>query len=102
MTETATPTTISSWAPDQEESQWFLNSPETDTRFSFLRQATTSDDEVHFANDLFTWHRSDGGFFVGANGPADDPGAERLGIYYPRAGTLGGCSMHNAGAAVIP
>ncbi|XP_044717708.1 GMC oxidoreductase domain-containing protein [Hirsutella rhossiliensis] len=29
-------------------------------------------------------------------------GSERLGVYYPRSGTLGGCSAHNAGAAVLP
>jgi choline dehydrogenase len=30
---------------------------------------------------------------VGATGAPE--GSELLGVYYPRAGTLGGCSTHN-------
>lgn len=36
-----------------------------------------------------TWRNPDGSFYVGLDPPE---GAEQLGIYYPRAGTLGGCS----------
>lgn len=46
-----------------------------------------------------TWRTVDGGFYVGTDPPA---GAEMLGVYYPRAGTLGGCSTHNAMCAILP
>ncbi|KAH6888794.1 hypothetical protein BKA70DRAFT_57617 [Coprinopsis sp. MPI-PUGE-AT-0042] len=47
----------------------------------------------------FTWQRPDGRFFVGPNPPA---GSKPLGIYYPRAGALGGCSQHNAMVTIYP
>lgn len=47
----------------------------------------------------FTWRKPDGGFWVGPNPPA---GSTPLGIYYPRAGTLGGCAEHNALVATYP
>ncbi|KAI6359562.1 hypothetical protein MCOR25_007012 [Pyricularia grisea] len=46
-----------------------------------------------------TWRNPDGSFYVGLDPPE---GAEQLGIYYPRAGTLGGCSQHNAGIVFLP
>ncbi|PPQ88797.1 hypothetical protein CVT25_010483 [Psilocybe cyanescens] len=47
----------------------------------------------------FTWKQPDGRFFVGPN-PLE--GSEPLGIYYPRTGTLGGCSEHNAMVMIYP
>lgn len=47
----------------------------------------------------FTWRKPDGTFFVGPNPPA---GSEPLGIFYPRASTLGGCAEHNAVVATYP
>jgi choline dehydrogenase len=41
----------------------------------------------------FTWQTPSGDFHVGPGAPA---GSTPLGILYPRAGTLGGCSSHNA------
>ncbi|RQM04805.1 hypothetical protein DH86_00004042 [Scytalidium sp. 3C] len=41
----------------------------------------------------FTWRTPSGDLFVGPNPPS---GSEPLGILYPRSGTLGGCSAHNA------
>ena len=38
-------------------------------------------------------------FYVGTNPPA---GATPLGFYYPRSGTLGGCTSHNAFLSVLP
>lgn len=35
-------------------------------------------------------------------GPSPPAGSEPLGILYPRAGTLGGCSMHNAMITIYP
>lgn len=65
--------------------------------------------------DYFVYHYSDpqrqardskmnyrlpsGELYTGLNPPA---GAEPLGILYPRAGTLGGCSSHNALITVYP
>ncbi|TDZ26558.1 Oxygen-dependent choline dehydrogenase [Colletotrichum orbiculare MAFF 240422] len=46
-----------------------------------------------------TYRTSSGELYVGLNPPA---GAEPLGILYPRAGTLGGCSAHNALIFVYP
>lgn len=53
-----------------------------------------------------TWRTPSGELFVGPNGASgtgDPPsGSEPLGILYPRAGTLGGCSAHNALITVYP
>jgi choline dehydrogenase-like flavoprotein len=46
-----------------------------------------------------TWQTPSGELHVGANPPN---GSEALGILYPRAGTLGGCSTHNAMITVYP
>lgn len=56
---------------------------------------------VHHYSDLarqeedskMTYRTQTGDLHVGANPPAN---SEPLGILYPRAGTLGGCSAHNA------
>ncbi|KAK7977926.1 hypothetical protein PG996_003977 [Apiospora saccharicola] len=45
------------------------------------------------------WRKTDGGFYTGVDPPE---GAKQLGIWYPRAGTLGGCAMHNAGVCALP
>jgi choline dehydrogenase len=46
-----------------------------------------------------TWMLPNGSYYVGLEPPA---GAKRLGIQYPRAATLGGCAMHNAGVCSLP
>lgn len=46
-----------------------------------------------------TWERPDGKLHVGPNPPA---GSKPKGILYPRAGTLGGCTSHNAMITVYP
>ena len=46
-----------------------------------------------------TWKKPGGELHVGAN-PTN--GSEALGILYPRAGTLGGCSTHSAMITVYP
>ncbi|KAJ5545098.1 CAZyme family AA3 [Penicillium sp. DV-2018c] len=46
-----------------------------------------------------TYRRPDGELHVGSNPPN---GSEPLGILYPRAGTLGGCSAHNAMITIYP
>lgn len=58
-----------------------------------------ADDEIADSNRYPTWETIEGDHCVGQEPPE---GAKFLGIYYPRSGTLGGCSAHNAGAAMAP
>jgi choline dehydrogenase len=46
-----------------------------------------------------TWRTPSGSLFVGTSAP---PGSTPLGILYPRSGTLGGCSAHNALITIYP
>ena len=59
----------------------------------------SSDSKVDAAYPYLTYRTKDNGYYVGKNAPE---GSTPLGIYYPRAGTLGGCSTHNAMAAAMP
>jgi len=47
----------------------------------------------------YVYRQSNGSFYVGTNPPKD---AKPLGIQYPRAGTLGGCAMHNGAVCSLP
>ncbi|KAK4948998.1 hypothetical protein LTR10_012371 [Elasticomyces elasticus] len=58
-----------------------------------------SDEALNDQYEHLTWKTSDGSFYVGLDPPAN---ATKLGVYYPRSGTLGGCSTHNALAAALP
>jgi choline dehydrogenase len=58
-----------------------------------------TDDAITKKFQHLTWKTTDGQFYVGTSPPA---GATMLGVYYPRAGTLGGCSTHNALCAPLP
>ncbi|KAE8452291.1 hypothetical protein EG329_000991 [Mollisiaceae sp. DMI_Dod_QoI] len=58
-----------------------------------------SNDTLNDEYEHLTWRTEDGLFYVGLDPP---PGATKLGVYYPRAGTLGGCSTHNALIAALP
>lgn len=60
----------------------------------------------HFSNQTYqatdskmTYRKPDGSLYTGLNPPA---GSTPLGIYYPRSGSLGGCSSHNAMITVYP
>lgn len=57
------------------------------------------DDARAKQDSKFTWEKPDGTHHVGPNAPA---GSKPLGILYPRAGTLGGCTAHNAMITVYP
>jgi len=46
-----------------------------------------------------TWRTSSGDLYVGTSPPV---GSTSLGILYPRSGTLGGCSAHNALITIYP
>lgn len=52
-----------------------------------------SDLERQKQDSKMTYRTPAGELYVGQNPPAN---SEPLGILYPRAGTLGGCSAHNA------
>jgi choline dehydrogenase len=57
-------------------------------------------DEERQARDFKTSYQTpDGGSYTGLNPPA---GSEMKGTLYPRTGTLGGCTAHNALIAVYP
>jgi len=58
-----------------------------------------ADDNVVASYRYLTWETPEGNQYVGQSPP---PGSKALGVYYPRSGTLGGCSAHNAGGAIIP
>lgn len=58
-----------------------------------------ADPTVAMEDPNFTWKQPNGTFWVGPNPPA---GSTPLGIYYPRASTLGGCAEHNAVVALYP
>jgi len=63
-----------------------------DTQWDFF--ATRSSDPAIQAKDSKTSYRlADGSVYTGLNPPS---GATPIGTLYPRAGTLGGCSRHNA------
>ena len=47
-----------------------------------------------------TWRLTNGSYWVGRDNPP--PGARLLGVYYPRGATVGGSSMINAMAALLP
>ncbi|KAF2994252.1 hypothetical protein E8E13_001371 [Curvularia kusanoi] len=58
------------------------------------------DDEKEIEKDTkVTYELADGSRYTGANPPA---GATPLGILYPRVGSLGGCSSHNALITIYP
>ncbi|CAJ2511987.1 Uu.00g076120.m01.CDS01 [Anthostomella pinea] len=59
----------------------------------------SNDEEREAKYEKMTWRKTDGSFYVGLEPPE---GAKRLGIYYPRAATLGGCAMHNGGVCTLP
>ncbi|KAI1389137.1 putative GMC oxidoreductase [Hypoxylon trugodes] len=59
----------------------------------------SSDEEREGKYEHTTWRKPDGSFYVGLDPPE---GSKRLGIYYPRSATLGGCAMHNGGVCSLP
>ncbi|KAI1407310.1 GMC oxidoreductase [Hypoxylon sp. FL1857] len=72
------------------------NDPRTRWDF-FVKHSDDPDRELKYKH--MTWRTTNGSFYVGLDPPE---GAEQLGIYYPRAATLGGCAMHNAAVLHLP
>ncbi|KAI6896883.1 GMC oxidoreductase, partial [Hortaea werneckii] len=58
-----------------------------------------ADIERQERDSKMVYRRDNGSLYVGLNPPAE---ATPLGILYPRAGTLGGCSAHNAMITIYP
>ncbi|EXF73807.1 choline dehydrogenase [Colletotrichum fioriniae PJ7] len=63
-----------------------------DTRWNYFVNHYP-DLEQQKRDSKMTYEMPDGSFYVGLDPP---DGATPLGVWYPRAGTLGGCSRHNA------
>ncbi|KAK6193688.1 hypothetical protein LQW54_012217 [Pestalotiopsis sp. IQ-011] len=68
------------------------------TRWDFFSKHS-EDPERELKYEHMVWRQPDGEFCTGLDPPA---GSTQLGIWYPRAGTLGGCAMHNAGICAPP
>ncbi|KAH6658487.1 GMC oxidoreductase [Truncatella angustata] len=58
-----------------------------------------SDPEEAAKDPKMAWDTPNGTLYVGLDPPA---GSAQKGIFYPRAGTLGGCGSHNALIAILP
>lgn len=58
-----------------------------------------ADQQRQERDSKMVWNTTSGELYTGKNPPE---GAEPLGILYPRAGTLGGCSSHNAMITIYP
>ncbi|KAL3292931.1 alcohol oxidase [Colletotrichum asianum] len=67
------------------------------TRWNFF--VTRDTPEIDSVYDFTTWNTTYGDFYVGLDPPS---GSTRLGVYYPRAGVLGGYAMHNAATISLP
>jgi choline dehydrogenase len=79
---------------------WNFNLAGNDFRTRWDFWVKHSDDPVREKKFAYTTYRlPDGTFYVGTEPP---PEAKHLGIFYPRAATLGGCAMHNAGVCSLP
>ncbi|KAI8265661.1 Oxygen-dependent choline dehydrogenase [Colletotrichum sp. SAR11_239] len=63
-----------------------------DTRWNYFVNHYP-DLEQQKRDSKMTYQMPDGSFYVGLEPPAE---ADPLGVWYPRTGTLGGCSRHNA------
>ncbi|KAH7009684.1 hypothetical protein EDB80DRAFT_641784 [Ilyonectria destructans] len=63
-----------------------------DTRWNYFVNHY-SDLEQQKKDSKMTYEKADGSFYVGLEPPS---GAKPLGVWYPRTGTLGGCTRHNA------
>ncbi|KAI9896347.1 hypothetical protein N3K66_008519 [Trichothecium roseum] len=57
------------------------------------------DEAQNAKNSKTVWEKPGGGYWIGPDPPE---GSKQLGLWYPRAGTLGGCDTHNGGLTVRP
>lgn len=71
---------------DEEQGWWFYTK-------NYGDQSKSS------RSSKMVWEKPEGGYWIGPGAPE---GSTQLGIWYPRAGTLGGCDTHNGGLTVRP
>jgi choline dehydrogenase len=57
------------------------------------------DEKLAQKDSKMTWETPSGTIYVGLDPPS---GSKQKGIFYPRAGTLGGCTAHNALITIYP
>lgn len=57
------------------------------------------DDSEAAKDPRMTWDTPNGTLYTGLDPPSD---STQKGIFYPRAGTIGGCGSHNALVAILP
>jgi choline dehydrogenase len=74
--------------------------PQVTNRWDFYVKLYSNDTQA-LRNNHLTWKRADGSLWVG-NGSSAPADATLLGVYYPRGATLGGSSVINAAAAMLP
>ncbi|KAM4057165.1 GMC oxidoreductase [Hirsutella rhossiliensis] len=58
-----------------------------------------SDENQQIKDDKMSWAMPSGQIYVGSNPPQD---SRPMGVLYPRTGTFGGCTAHNAMLTVYP
>ncbi|PHH71642.1 hypothetical protein CDD82_6394 [Ophiocordyceps australis] len=84
----------------KQEIPAFFVEAQFDQRQSWWYYVKHYGDEAAAARvNKMVWRKPDGGLWVGTGAPA---GSAMLGVWYPRAGTLGGCDTDNGGVAVYP
>lgn len=74
--------------------------PQVTNRWDFYVKLYSNDTQA-LRNNHLTWKRADGSLWVG-NGSSAPADATLLGVYYPRGATLGGSSVINAAATMLP
>lgn len=74
--------------------------PQLTNRWDFYVK-TYANESQELKNNHLTWQRADGSLWIG-NGSAAPADATLLGVYYPRGATLGGSSVINAAAVMLP
>ncbi|KAI0139179.1 hypothetical protein F4776DRAFT_662873 [Hypoxylon sp. NC0597] len=80
------PALISQAQWDEAQGWWF-----------YVQDYSNATQAAH--NDNLVWRKPDGDYWVGQNPPER---STQLGVWYPRAVTLGGCDTHNGGLTVLP
>jgi choline dehydrogenase len=87
--------------PTYSELQNFLEAgSDGHSRWDFwIRHSSNDTHEREY--EFYTYRTTDGGFYSGLDGLGPPAGAVPLGKHYPRAATLGGCAMHNAGVSSL-
>ncbi|KAJ4251560.1 hypothetical protein NW764_016438 [Fusarium oxysporum] len=73
-----------------------VNSPLSRWDF-FVQHSENAEEQARYERQ--TYRLTNGSFYTGTDPPAD---AKRLGIWYPRGASLGGCSMANAAISILP